>query len=134
MVDLDVAYSSAIEAGLEIGTLEKGMFARASAVFGDNWRVDPADPPRFTAIQASATYRIPVAGREFMTAFGPVLRVSWADTNADADDDAGFLITPGVQMHLVGNNKLALNLDIFVPESSDLDAEYSIKAQAYIHF
>ena len=56
------------------------------------------------------------------------------ENDTDTENDAGILVTPGFQVFFTGRNKIALNVDVFLPEHEDADSEYSIKVQSYLHF
>jgi len=131
--DLSVEYSPAVMLDLECGNFKRGLHVQAGGVWGENWEANQDDPPTFLAGQVIASFREPIDNAYF-EAIEPLFRASYADPDSDTDDDAGILLTPGVQLFLIGRNKLALNLDVFLPQNSDLDTEYSIKAQSSVHF
>lgn len=131
---LAVAYATAFEVAAEWGDWHEGLHVQAGAVFGDNWSKDRASPPTFLAMQGIVTFRHALPGIKELSAIEPLIRVSWADPDTGTDADAGLLITPGVQIFFIGRSKFAVNLDIFSPQSESLDTEYSIKAQASLHF
>jgi hypothetical protein len=135
VVDLDVEYATAVEVSGEYGNFKEGAHLQAGAVFGDNWDADPAGRPSFLTFQGIATYKLSLASPVAeVTAVEPLVRVSWSDPDRDSDDDAGTLVTPGLQLFFEGRNKLAFNVDIFIPQSSALDTEYSLKVQSFLHF
>jgi hypothetical protein len=118
---------------LEYGTWRDGLLVQASVVGGDNWLAPDArlEPAAFVALQGFASYYHPqrharVVGLE------PLARVSWADPDRDAPDDAGLLLTPGVMLYISGRTKVGVNIDVYVPESGD--AEYSLKVLSHLYF
>lgn len=131
---LAVAYATAFEVSAEWGHWHEGLHVQAGAVLGDNWLKDRLSPPTFLALQAIVTFKHALSGIKALSAVEPLIRVSWADPDTGTDDDAGLLITPGVQVFFIGRNKFAVNLDIFSPQAAALETEYSIKAQASLHF
>ncbi len=133
----DQEYAYAIQGDLELGDFKGGPHVQAGAVYGQNWKErlsDASGAPRFFAAQVIGSVKIAVERNEYVQAVEPLLRLSYADPNDDLSDDGGILVTPGVQFFFTGRNKIALNLDLFLPESSDEGTEYSFKAQSSLHF
>ena len=62
----------------------------------------------------------------------PLVRVSYGDPDTDAGGDHGWLLTPGVNVHFTGRNRLALNLDYWSPDTGN--AEWSFKSQMFFYF
>ncbi len=126
-------YATAFGADVDWGRYERpGLHIKAGVVYGDNWKnLTTADPSKFLTAQGVVTYLVPVDGG---TIYGvePVGRVSWGDPDRSAGGDEGWLVTPGVVFYLVGRNKFAVNGDVWVPRVGD--AEFSVKAQLYLHF
>ena len=84
--------------------------------------------------QVIGTYKLGIRGNPYLEAMEPLVRVSYADPDDDTADDGGLLVTPGIQFFFVGRNKIALNLDILLPESEDDGTEFSFRAQSSVHF
>jgi Phosphate-selective porin O and P len=61
-------------------------------------------------------------------------RASWGDPNTSVDDDAGMLLTPGVNLYLFDRNRLSLNWDVFVPGGDRFETEHAVRAQAQFAF
>ncbi len=104
-------------------------------MFGDNpLLIGPLDPDPSTMLggQVVAAWFAPRDGR--VEGVEPLLRLSWADPDTDADDDTGLLLTPGVNLYFSGRNRLMLNADVYVPSASDVDTEYGLVAQLQIYF
>lgn len=132
-----VEYAPAVEGDIELGNFDEGAHIQAGFLWGENWTVsvpDTASPPKFMSVQVIGGYRIPVADSKYVEAVEPILRVSFADPNGDMDDDGGILVTPGIQFFFTGRNKIAVNVDVFMPQSDAEDTEYSLKAQSSVHF
>lgn len=127
-------YATAFGADVDWGRYEKpGPHVQAGIVYGDNWRnLGITDPSKFVTAQAIATYMFPVNENRYLYGIEPLVRASWGDPDTDADDDAGWLFTPGLVFYLTGRNKVAVNVDVWKPAVGD--TEYSIKAQTYLHF
>lgn len=125
--------ASAMAADLEYGTWRDGLLVQAAAVRGDNWLALDAgrDPASFFALQGFASYYHPL-GRSRLAGVEPLARVSWADPDSNADDDAGLLLTPGLMLYVSGRTKIGVNLDVYVPQAGD--AEYSLKALTHLYF
>ena len=150
-------YSLALGFDVDLGNYTSGPHVKAGLIRGENWAIDSfagpdtastdstriisvvnrvnADaPPTFIAGQIIATYKLLIAGNDYVEAIEPIVRVSYADPNDDISDDGGILITPGFQTFFTGRNKISFNLDLFFPESDDEKREYSFKAQTYLNF
>lgn len=129
-------YAFAYGADLEWGNYDSGFHLQAGVTAGDNWLSLDAegDASSFWTTQGIATYRLPIANSLYVQAVEPVARVSYADPNTDAGDDEGLLLTPGLVVHFVGRNKIAVNADIYVPGASGRDTEFSVKTMMYLHF
>ncbi|MGD2136446.1 MAG: porin, partial [Gemmatimonadales bacterium] len=127
-------YAVAFGADVDWGEYERpGPHVQAGFVYGDNWRnLTTPEPTTFVAAQAAATYRFPVRDNPFVYAVGPVARVSWGDPDRGVGSDDGWLFTPGVAAFFTGRNKVAANVDIWVPAVGD--TQYSLKVQTYMHF
>lgn len=120
-------------ADVEIGRDDRGPHVMAGVIGGDNWRevVGPTDVASFLTAQVIATYRVPLKHR-WITAIEPVGRASWADPSQSADDNEGWLLTPGVIIHLDGRNRLHLNADVWLPKAGN--TEYGFISQLNVYF
>lgn len=125
-------YALAVGADVEVGSWEGGGHLQAGVAAGENWRnLDPSgDASDFVAAQMIASYQHPVDGHPVVRAVEPLARISWGDPGAD--DDGGWLLTPGVMVHFAGFNKIAANVDVWAPSTGG--AEWSLKVQSYLHF
>ncbi len=132
-VDLDVAYSPAVEFSVEYGDFKRGPHMQAGILRGANWEANRADPPGFVAAQWIGTYKKPLDG-EYVQAVEPLVRVSYADPDTETENDGGILVTPGVQFFFVGRNKIAVNVDVFIPDDDGKDTDYAVRAQSFVHF
>ncbi len=133
----EVEYAKAVQADMEWGDWKSGPHVQAGAVWGENWDAWGAgetEAPRFTAAQLIGAWKFGVDDNRYVEAVEPLIRVSYADPDGDTADDGGVLVTPGVQFFFAGRNKVALNVDIFLPEADGEETEYSIKAQSSVHF
>lgn len=126
-------YATALGGDVEIGSFSQGLHVQAGAIAGENWRVPVGteNAANFLTAQGILSYRVPVA-HPYITGVEPVFRVSWGDPDTDTDGDQGFLFTPGLMLHFGGRNKIAVNADIWSPNSGD--TEFSIKAQSFFYF
>ncbi|HET9949324.1 MAG TPA: porin [Longimicrobiales bacterium] len=127
-------YALAFGGDLEVGTWRDGWHVQAGAVTGDNWlQLDPADqePVTFLALQGMATY-YHALGSERVEGIEPLLRLSWGDPDLDTDSDGGLLVTPGVQVYVLGRSRIGANLDIYSPQTGD--GEISFKLQTTLYF
>lgn len=126
-------FANAFGGDVEVGNVSRGLHVQAGIVAGDNWAVPTGleTVASFVTGQAIVTYKVPLT-HKYVTGFEPVGRASWGDPNTDADDDDGWLFTPGVIVHFGGRNMLYLNLDAWLPSVGT--NEYSFKTQMNFHF
>ncbi len=127
-------YGGALGADFTVGSYYGGPMLMASLVRGDNWRAPDAsgEPTAFTTAQIVGSYYFTTPTTDLIEGVEPVLRVSAADPNGDADDDGGVLVTPGLHAYFSGRNRVGVNLDVFNPSSGD--AEWSFKVMTYLYF
>lgn len=126
-------YAHAIGADVELGDFGGGPHAQLGFVTGENWS-NPQDPQTgttFVTAQAIVTYRAGLM-RGPLHGIEPLFRVSYGDPDTDTADDQGWLLTPGVMLHLMGRNKVAFNADIWSPGTGS--SEWSFKSQMYFYF
>ncbi len=126
-------YATAFGADVEIGSFSEGVHVQVGAIAGENWQVPVGsqDAANFLTAQGILSYRVPVV-HPYVTGVEPVFRVSWGDPDTDTDGDHGLLFTPGLMLHFEGRNRIAVNMDIWSPDSGD--TEFSIKAQSFFFF
>ena len=119
---------------VEVGNFENGFHLQAGVIGGQNWQnLDiQGDEGTFVAAQGIVTYRAPVRNQKYVNGIEPLLRVSWAYPDTGRDRDDGVLVTPGVMVHFIGRNKIALNMDVWAPNQGD--TEVSLKIQSYLYF
>lgn len=112
-----------------------GVHIQAGFLRGKNWRnLDAAgDPSTFTTAQVIVGYRMPLAHPGHFTAIEPLGRVSWADPDRAATvGGGGWLLTPGVALHLSGRNMMVANVDVWFPDEGE--REWSLKLQSMVYF
>jgi len=126
-------YGIAFGGDLEYGRYDDGLHIQAGVVLGDNWAVPVgADgSAAFRTAQAIVTYAVPVAGTR-LRGIEPLARLSWADPNSSVADDHGILVTPGINVLFGNRNRLAVNVDVWLPAVGD--SEYSVKVQQFFYF
>jgi hypothetical protein len=125
----DTDYGGAGGVDVVVGDFREGLRVQAAALQGDNWRVGSATT--FRATQAMASWFHPFEGRRF-TGLEPLLRVSWADPDAEAADDDALLLTPGLVLHVQGRTRIAANVDVYDPAEGD--RVWSLKLQTFLYF
>jgi hypothetical protein len=119
----EVGYASAFEVSMEYGDYDAGPHVQAGFVGGKNWKdyvASTDDTPTFMAFQGIATYKHELANAKWFESIEPLVRVSWADPNRDADKDDGLLVTPGVNFFVVSRTRLSVDADIFMPAADDI--------------
>lgn len=127
-------YALAAGADIEVGNFTEGFHLQAGVVAGQNWASPDAvgDASNFLTLQAIASNKTPVRDNRYVSHIEPVARISWGDPDRDTADDGGLLLTPGLMVHFIGRNKVAANIDIYIPSTGD--TEWSFKFQSYLHY
>ena len=142
----EAKYATAYEVSTQYGGFSKGIIGQLGFITGHNWSgeqtgYDPTtdfeqSPPSFVAIQGIVAYTHPVNDNGWFRAVRPGVRVGWTDPNTDdakgGMDDAGLLITPGFDFVNDSRNRIAINVDIFKPETGD--TEFGTKVQTYMYW
>ena len=106
-----------------------GLHGLVEVAYGE---LDPFRDRRFVAAQGWLAYRLPTAGP--LVAVEPLFRVSAADADGPLGADQGVLLTPGLNLYAARNAKLALNLDVFVPDADGADTLVAFRSQVQIAF
>jgi hypothetical protein len=106
-----------------------GVHVIVEAVTGENHFVDES----FATAQAMAAWFRPLEHPR-LDGVEVIGRVSWGDPDTSLADDAGTLLTPGINVYLFGRNRLSLNWDVFVPQGHRFDPEHAVRAQAQFSF
>lgn len=120
---------TALEVDFEMGEFRReGVHVIAEATTGDNLAVDE----KFLAAQAMVSLFRPTRGR--VEGIEPAFRVSWGDPNREVEDDAGMLLTPGVNLYFLGKTRLQFNWDVYMPQGDRFDTHHALRAQAQIAF
>lgn len=126
---VDTEHGTAFEADLEVGAYRRpGVWLLAEVATGDNLAGE-----EFRGAQAVATYFV-ATGSERVEGVEPVFRFSWGDPNTSVDDDAGILLTPGLNLHFFGRNKLMFNWDWYLPQSDLFANESAFRSQIQLFF
>jgi len=128
LVGPETKKGTALGADLEWGEYKKpGVWLMAEGTMGDN--LVGGD---FRAAQAVATYYIPTNGR--VEGVAPVFRVSWGDPDQDVADDAGLLLTPGLNLHFFTRNQLMFNWDWYLPQGDAFSKQHAFRAQVQLYY
>jgi hypothetical protein len=146
-VDSGTTYGTAFEGSTEWGNFTSGLHVQAGVVFGTNpltYEALTDDIDSFFTFQVIGAYKHPLANQRWFEAIEPVFRFSYGDFNTELDNDGGVLLTPGVNLWIVGRTRLAANVDVFVPEQDEAtitnptpveeDTEVSFKAASWLYF
>ena len=124
-------------ADLEVGTYDGGPHLQVAVIGGDNWRTaqpaprDTTDVVGFLAGQMVATWRLPLIGG-WLSGIEPLARASWADPNRTVARDEGWLVTPGVIIHLRPRSMFFINVDVWLPRTGN--TEYALVSQMSVNF
>ncbi len=128
-------YGVAWGGDIQLGGFRQGPLLRFALIGGDNWQAldDEGGPATFVTAQGIASYYRTIESTARLAGIEPLLRVSWGDGDTAADDDGGLLVTPGVNLYLVGRNRIQLNVDWYSPQGEG-GSEYSLKVQTSLYF
>lgn len=142
-VDIDRQLDGfAFEVDAEWGAFRReGLHALVEGVIGDNFvgGIDDDGPillpedATLLGVQGIVTWFEPT-GRDRLEGIEPLLRVSYGDPSTDRADDAGLLLTPGVNLYFFGRNRIMFNWDVFLPGGEAFDTEHALRAQAQLHY
>lgn len=64
----------------------------------------------------------------------PLVRFSRGDPDTDGDDDAGTLLTAGLNIYFGDRNRLMLNWDVYSAQNDAIGTESALRAQAQVRF
>lgn len=125
----ELARGNAFEIDAEIGSFAPGLHLIGELAFGD---LAPFEDEEFLGAQAWLAYR---TGRidDVLSAIEPIFRASYSRGATEAGDVGGVLLTPGVNLHLGGLNRVMFNFDHWSPHGGG-DAEGSFKTQFQLAF
>lgn len=120
----------AIEVDLEYGAFRRpGLHVQAEVSTGENLAVEET----FQGAQAVATWFTPLSGPR-VEGWELVGRASWGDPSTDRADDAGVLLTPGLNLYFHGRNRMMANWDVFLPQGERFEARHALRLQAQLHY
>jgi len=108
-LDQGTAYS----VDLQFGSFTPGLHLIGEVALGD---FDPFAGDSFHGAQAWLAYRTAPHGR--ISAIEPLMRASYGSIDRGdppASDPGGLLLTPGINIHLGGLNRVMLNYDLWEP-------------------
>jgi hypothetical protein len=127
--DTETRTGDAFEVDVELGGLRRGWWLLGELSSGTNL----ATEERFLGAQAVLARFIATGGTR-IEGIEPMARVSYGDPDDEVDDDAGVLLTPGVNLYFVGRNRLMFNWDVFVPEGDRFETYHAGRAQINLFF
>jgi hypothetical protein len=127
-------YAPAVGADVEWGNFDRGPHLQWGIQFGENWRnlTESGDAPLFGTSQLILSYKMPITSAARLEAVEPLARISYGDPGGSAAGDAGWLVTPGLQVFFDDRTKMAMNADLYRPRDGGLQS--SFKVQLYMHF
>ena len=116
----------------DVGVGEYGQPGLHGLVEVSYGTIDPFRDSDFVAAQGWLAYRLPTGGP--VVALEPLFRASVADVDGPLGESQGLLLTPGVNVYAAQNTKLALNLDVFVPDADGASTLVAFRSQVQIEF
>jgi hypothetical protein len=120
----------AFELDAEYGAFRRpGLHVQAELVTGENMAVDET----FIGAQGVAAWFAPLEGPR-VEGWELVGRASWGDPSTDRADDAGMLLTPGLNLYFHGRNRLMANWDVFVPQAERFETRHALRLQTQLHY
>jgi hypothetical protein len=130
---LETAGGQAWEADVELGSERGGPRVVLEAAYGD---FNPFVDAKFFGAQGWAAYRTGRMSRH-VAALEPFVRVSRGDPDVDGEGlvgpaTGGTLFTPGINLWLGGLNRIAVNYEVWTPETGD--AVHSFKTMFQVAF
>lgn len=121
---------TAFEVDVEVGDFRRaGVHVVAEATTGTNMAVDES----FLAAQAMIGLFRPLSGSR-IEGLEPTIRLGWGDPDREQADDAGMLLTPGLNLYFLGRNRLQINWDVYVPQGERFETVHALRAQAQLAF
>jgi hypothetical protein len=120
---------NALELDAELGGFRNGVWVLAEVTRGTNLATDGT----FLGAQGVASVFLPT-GSGRIEGIEPVARVSWGDPDDDREEDAGLLVTPGLNLYFFGRNRLMFNWDIYMPQNDEIETHHAGRAQINLHF
>jgi hypothetical protein len=120
---------NAVELDAELGGFRNGVWILAEMARGTNLATDG----KFMGAQGVASYFLRT-GSGRIEGIEPVARVSWGDPDDDVEEDAGLLVTPGINLYFFGRNRLMFNWDIYMAQNDAIETQHAGRAQINLHF
>lgn len=121
-------------ADVQYGGFRDGLIVQFGVMGGGNWKQldEQNEAATFFTTQILGAYyhRLAEGGR--LEGIEPALRLSYGNPDTAADDLAGYLITPGFNLYVLGRNRINTNVDIWAPQQGD--TEYSFRVMTYLYF
>lgn len=122
---------TAYEFDVELGAFRRpGLHLLGEIAFGENLAFADED---FLGAQTVLALFHPLAGRR-IDGIEVAARASYGDPRRGLDDDAAWLLTPGVNLYFGGRNRLMFNWDLFEPAAPRFKAANALRAQAQLYF
>lgn len=129
VVDDASEHATAFEVDVEYGRYNTaGLHLMAEAVFGDG-----LGAASMAGVQGIAAWFIPLGSPRF-EGLELVGRASWGDPSDQVEGDEGLLLTPGMNLYILGRNRLMLNWDVYLPAEQAIDGASALRAQANVYF
>jgi hypothetical protein len=121
----------AFEFDIEYGNYkvkEAGPWILAEVLMGKNPAFHSTDV-NFVGFMGAFAYNVLTPNSSLVHSVRPAVRFDWSKRNTDDDDSQTILLTPGMDIFFDTNNRLAINLDVNMPNADDADTEFAIRAQ-----
>ena len=121
---------TAYSVDLELGQFRDGVWLVAEAIRGTNLITDET----LLGAHAMLSYFHDLGNTRRIQGVEPVGRISYGDPDDTIDGDEGILLTPGINLYMLGRNRLMFNWDLFLPRGDAFSSQHAFRAQLNLHF
>jgi hypothetical protein len=121
----------AVEADLEYGTYEveeNGPWLIGEVQWGKNPQFGNTDT-NFMGLVGVFSYNVLTPNSSLLHSVRPAVRIDFSQRNTGDDATRTTLVTPGLDIFFDSHNRLAIDLDVNVPNAGGEPTEYAVRAQ-----
>jgi len=121
----------AVELDFEYGKYKvknDGAWVLAEFLWGKNPQFSNTDT-KFIGFMGAIAYNKLTPNSNLVHSVRPAVRFDFSKRNTDDADSQTILLTPGLDIFFDTNNRLAVNLDVNMPNADGADTEFAIRMQ-----